>query len=160
MFEFADGNGSSHSAGGAVLIEGRWQPFSDSFHRNDSELVTSFHRQTLGLGCCLFDPDFRSMTGCDEDSNQHICLDPVGIPIRNRCHPRSRCACALCNRCMGQPPGLTDLGQDDGEFQPKLHFSGICRGQTQRLLQVFGCHNRHSFAGSTRCHWKSCSRKA
>ena len=41
------------------------------------------------LGGCLFDPDFCPMTGCDQDSNQHIGRDSVGIPIRNRRHPCS-----------------------------------------------------------------------
>lgn len=93
------------------------------------------------------------MPGCGQDSNQHIGRDPVSIPVRNRRHPRSRCACALCNRCMGQPPGLNDLGQEDGEFRPKFQFSGIRRGQTQRVPQIFGSPNRHSFAGSWSRHW-------
>ena len=108
-----------------VLIEGCQQDYFEPFPWNDGELVVSFYRQIIGLGCCLFDPDFCPMTGCGQDSNQYIGRDPVGIPIRNRRHPRSRCACALCNRGMGQSSGLNDPGQDDGEFRPKFHFSGI-----------------------------------
>ena len=99
--------------------------FFAPLHRNDGELIASFHRQIIGLGCCLFDPDFCPMTGFGQDSNQHIGRDPVGIPVRNRRCPRSRCACALCNRGMGQPPGLNDLGQGNGEFRPKKSISAV-----------------------------------
>lgn len=74
---------------GNVLLEGRRQDYFDPLRRNGGELVASFHRQMIGLGCCLFDPDFCPMTGCGQDPNQHIGRDPVGIPIRNRRHPCS-----------------------------------------------------------------------
>lgn len=62
---------SSCSAGEAVGMS--WlkvaaQDFFDPLHQNDGELVGPFHRQMIGLGCCLFDPDFCPMPGCGWDS--------------------------------------------------------------------------------------------
>ena len=51
------------------------QDGSGPFHQNDGELVTSFHRQIVGLGCGLFDPEFCPVTGCGQDLNQRITAD-------------------------------------------------------------------------------------
>ena len=59
-------------SGGDVLVQGRWRDFFDPVDRNDGELLAPFHRRIVGLDYCLFAPDFCPMTGCGQDSNQHI----------------------------------------------------------------------------------------